>query len=275
MSLNFPVISSTDVVNHGRVAAVDNLTVFTLAIWVKPNTVAASDRRWFLKTNAAISTGGWFLGMRAADGTAPRINILYATANAVANANAGYLKANVWSFVVATFDGSAAPKIYVGYLNVSATEVSYSSTAAPSGAHKDDSANSIGVGNPYDANGANVSCADGEIAFAAISNVVLTIAEIQRLQRDSLAWVNKTTDVPYLRGVQFICHEGMPEMGKGLQRDWGPNGLHGAVVQSTGIKQNFGPYMPVANRTLSRLNQLVQAIKNRRTLGARVGSRMG
>lgn len=276
MSLWFPVTTSNDRVNHGRVAAVDNLTVLSLAIWYKPDSISNSDRRWFCKTVAAAG-GGWFLGCRAADGSAPRINVLYATTNAVANAGSGYLKAGVWSFIAATFDGVAAPKIYVGYQDVPAKETSYASTATPVGARNDDSAVGIGVGNPYDSSGGNAACAQGEIAFTSLSNVVLTLAEIQRIQRDSLYWVTRSGAQPYIRGLVFGCHEGAQEFGKGLQRDFGPYGLHGTIIESTGVKFGYGLYTAsrAATARLQRLNQIVLSIRNRRTLGLRVGSRMG
>lgn len=113
-----------------------NMTAATVYAWVYPTTLTAGR----IITMKGYAQGYWKLNIPGTPGRI-RASIDYLTADADAQSVDGVMATGKWYFVAATFDGTSAPKLYLGDLTHEVTEVAYvSAPVAPSGAKGDETA---------------------------------------------------------------------------------------------------------------------------------------
>ena len=176
MALTFGGATS-DRVNCGSGASLDDLSPFTWMAWIYP-TAFTSGRRLAEKGSSTQkvmllsgTSGDWRLQV------ARTVASNYIT-------NDTPLALNTWKFVAATFDtGGGAGEIinlYTGGLNTIATESSYTSPADGSGAVTADASGDFVIGNVGVATFNQAF--EGRIAFFGVWNRALSLGEIRAQQ---------------------------------------------------------------------------------------------
>ncbi len=207
-------------------------TSATLYFWVYP-TAATASRSLFRKISVALA-GGWSLATAASNGL--RTTVAYATANADARSPSA-LVANTWQFVATTFDGTNAPKIFVGSLSAIVAELTYNISTAPSGARVTESGAQIVVGNIESPASTFAAGFPGRIALMNwMPGVALTEGELRSHQFNPRPHANSKIFAQYgFNGVS-------------TQPDWSGNGNSGSVTGATQVD-----HVPiwVRGRTLS------------------------
>lgn len=225
-SLSFS--GSTDQVDFGSAALLDNINTGTYFVWLKNDAFAAFEQL-INKGNAAGTRHRLgFAGAGAPDNF--RFLIQRATTPLEIISSDTPFVSNTWQCVAVTFDsggGSTDQKLYVGSLTAPIAEVSsYSIQQAGSGAVGDDSGDSLLIGNT---NQNNVWT--GQIAVVAIWNRVLTAAEIRAQQFRPFC---KASD-----GCVLFTHLGWA--GTGTQPDLSGNGNNGTVTGAS-----LADHVPIA-----------------------------
>jgi len=209
---------STDRVNHGQSASIDDLVASGVSIlaWVYRVGSGANQHLFSMDGPGATNAG---ILMLASD--ALRVLVRRATADADYISDTGFVPANAWAFLAATFDSGASPTvhIYKGSLSALAAEVSYASTADGSGAVVADNANDKWVGN---IERANTNPFEGRVARLGYFNAPLSLAAIQRLQF-AMAGVWQGA------GARLLAEY----HGSGTQPDYSGNDNAGAVTGAT------------------------------------------
>jgi len=175
--------TSSDNVNCGHGATLNNLTVYTLMAWCMP-TVAPSASRLMTKS-AGVGTGGSGRNFTIHNiSTRAAFQIGRATASMTCTAdlvNFAAYALNIPLFFAATVDLSAGlPKMYMGSLTMPCAEPSaYAAQTLGSGAAGDDSATDWYLGN-Y--SGLNVAFV-GPIWVAGVWATVFDLGRLRELQR--------------------------------------------------------------------------------------------
>jgi hypothetical protein len=216
-SLTFGAATS-DRVNHGSAASLDNLDPFSYALWVYPTTVTGN-RIIIAKSSAAGSPNGKFLGF---EGASTRIQFIVdrvtTDTNYVTNLTA--LTTNKWWFVAVTFNSAGAvgeiANIYQGDLTATLAEGTYSTATDGSGANRDEAAISLSVANSTPATPA--SAFQGRIAWVGVWNRELSLAELRAQQFHPA----KTSGNVLFAAYGFN--------GTGSQIDWSGNANAGTVT---------------------------------------------
>ncbi len=209
--------ASTDLVEFGSLASLDNLLTFTYITWLYPTTLtvgnriyskdAGGDDRAFIElhwgnSDAILASVGWSVGSDESD------------------SSAGVLTTNAWQCVAVTYDHAGAGnriRIYKGTLSSLLSEVSYQFNAnTGSGTHDDSTANLI-IGNKT----APRKVFQGRIANACVWNRVLTLGEMIQQQFSP----HPTS------GCVLFSQLGYN--GTGTQPDWSGNINNGTVTGAT------------------------------------------
>ncbi|MGH7391434.1 MAG: LamG domain-containing protein [Candidatus Rokuibacteriota bacterium] len=210
MALSFS--GTTQDINFGSPAGLDNLNTLTFAAWVYPVTVTVGSQLWD-KSDAAFTTER---RSSITDTGAFRVAFGRATAYAVAQSVVSTMTANAWQFVAFTWDGTAAPKLYRGTLATAIAELAYATSTAGAGAIHNDSAESMRIGRAEGFGQFN----GGRIARVQVWNRVLTLNELLQQQF-----------CPHLTSSDvLLCELGLN--GVGTQFDRSGNGHHGTVSGS-------------------------------------------
>lgn len=240
MSLYFGQTSGA-YVNCGRVAAADNIAAGTIAGWVR---VLAWDTAgdYFGVVNKGINTYANYVSLDIMP-WAPNIGyadclIQRATTDLQVRSSVPVAILNKWCFAVFTWDIAGAntdQHVYYGDMSNALQEATYSIQQVGSGAQKDDSANSVGIGNfatPaagqfYD--GGN----DREMHWAGLWNKQLTIQELEQIRKETMQGLAKP------KGAVLYMYLGRDI---GTQQDLSGNNLHGtpgATDTFIRVGQNF------------------------------------
>lgn len=192
-------------------------TSATLYFWVYPTATTAS-RSIFRKISVALA-GGWSFATAASAGLRTTVN--YSTTNADSRTTSG-LVINTWQFIATTFDGVAAPKIYVGSLTAALAELSYNVSNAASGSRVTESGAQIVVGNIESPATSFSAGFPGHIAVMNwIPGVVLTEGQLKSHQ--FMPRVHPSTKIFSQYGFN----------GTSTQPDWSGNGNAGTVAGAT------------------------------------------
>ena len=188
MSLLFGA-NTTDKVNHGSAAAMDNLTTLTIWAWVYRTTNGGAQ---IIASKSNVSTGWVFLAEVQSGEGCIRFLIRRATTDSDFISNTLQIPLNTWTFVAATWDDAATPKVklYKGSLSSVVAEVSsYQVSTAGSGTPVADASQSFCVGN---ADGGTLPFL-GRIQRGALVSSILTLKQLREVQiATSLAACNVT-----------------------------------------------------------------------------------
>ena len=221
MSLLF-TNNSTDAIDHGSAADIDDLSAFTFWAWVYPTTIA-SDR--FLLTKV---DGTGFNGILLKFYGTGQMSLLRdrATTEAACDTATNTVSTNAWQFVAATFDVNGADaastvNLYHGDLSTQVTEVSTNQQQG-SGALVSEAAGALRIGS-YEPFGGGESFA-GRIACYGLVNRYLSLGQIQALQ-----WRPLTN----MSGCLLLVPAG--RTGHGSQTDLSGNGRTGTEVGTVGL----------------------------------------
>ena len=225
MSLLFSE-SSTNLVNFGSAAALDNLARGTFLGWFYPTTVANAFRTFAGKAGSnqiALHRRGI-----AGGGSMLRMYVTRATTEQNATSATATLTANAWQFLAGTWDVTdGGPKVYRGTLAALVSDVTDTS-ADGSGAKGDDSAVAVHVGTtPGASESPGMRC-----AMFQMHNTDLLLAQLIEQQF-----------FPHpLASTLIYCQLGYA--GTGTQPDWSGNGNNGTVTGAT-VTPDHVPMRPI------------------------------
>lgn len=213
MALDFSGANS-DRVDLGSGASIDNVNTISLLIWFKIPSPSGNPQLLWDKTIASFARFRQIIAIQT-----NRLDIIFSRATTAAQARSvdNAFVANAWSFAAFTWDGSGAPKIFTGDINTAATEVSYATSQAGSGAPDDDSAESMLLGAQVTLS----SGCDGDIATFQMFDVELSLADIVLHQFHP----HNTADCVVLMPLGFN--------GSSAQADWSGNSNNGTVTGAT------------------------------------------
>ena len=214
MALTFGAATS-DRVDHGSAAALDNLTKFTYLLWLFPTTL--TNLRMFLSKDDGAAANIYF-GLSGTGGNIEFQVDWSTSAGFVRSSSTPLATTSKWYCVVATYDSLAAQQnhMYVGDLVTALSEPTYSNNTNGSGSQSDDSARSLVIGN----DGTTLAL-QGRIAFAGVWNRAMSLAELQSQQfRPRVS-----------SGSLLFTHYGFN--GTDTQPDWSGNGNAGTVTGAT------------------------------------------
>lgn len=168
---------TSDRITFGASAAED-LTVFTAVAWIQFASNFTAERQILAKTNASYQ-GKQFLQSQGTAQNDFQSFLGRTTTDMVSRSTANALVAGVWNVVLATSDGTNAPKLYVATMGNDLAEVTYAVQQAGSGTFHDLSAANLMVGSrmPLDTFWA------GQVAEVGLWNRVLSAQEIQSVGR--------------------------------------------------------------------------------------------
>jgi len=220
--------ATSDRVNHGSAASLDNLAALTAMAWVYPTTLTSS--RTIISKYRGSSSIGWRLAL---SGTGGDISLEWFRTGTDMNyitSDTPLAITNAWYFVAMTAD-STVGHIYTGTLTTPVVESSYGASTAGSGSPDADGARSLFVGN-VDATSPTLAF-QGRIAWAAVWNRVLTREEIQAQQFKPFC---KSSD-----GCVLFTHLGWA--GTGTQPDLSGSSNNGTVTGAT-----VSDHVPIARQ---------------------------
>ena len=170
--------SSSDRIDLGSPASLDDLSAYTILLWVKPSTLTQVTR---LSTKEPGAGGNhvFRLGSGAANDELFFVRTR-ATTTTVYETDNSNLTTGKWWFIALVWDDAQTPevRIYVGDLNTLATERTYTTSTDGSGALTTDAADPWQIGNR---NGGS-DALGGDYAFYAIFNTMLTTGQIHAQQ---------------------------------------------------------------------------------------------
>ena len=218
--------ATSDRVNYGSGASMDDLTSHTVTMWVyldsyvdgktmfgkRANSpVSSFKNRFGLETNATDTNGG--LRVAFSQSTS---GLTYRTGNAG-------ITAGKWWFLAYTYDSGATPRVHIyrGDLSTIVTETTYATAADGSGTYSTDASQSVIVGNTLNVAGAFADSFPGKISNVAYYNKVLSLAEI-RMQQFRPHVTPNTVLFSYLGFT-----------GTGTQPDWSGHQNAGTVTGAT------------------------------------------
>lgn len=214
---------TSDKVDCGSGASLDDLAAGTFLAWVYPTALKADDT---IVVKTAQSTG--MRNFIAVGSGALRVDIDRAT-DLVIVSSASVLSTDSWQFVAAVFNTGGADadqKLFHGTLTSLAAETGYQVQQVGSGAVVSDAAHNLFIGN---FNSGTFGAFAGRIAWVAHWNRVLTLAEIRAQQFRP----HKTS------GCVLFMHLGFN--GTGTQPDHSGNFNSGTVTGAT-----VAPHVPLA-----------------------------
>lgn len=213
--------ASTDRVDIGSNASLDNLATGTMIAWCFPVTPGGAD----VISGKAPAGFGAYREFAIASANL-RLSFILNRATTDLNAFSGnnVITAGQWNYYGCVWDVGGAngdQKLFVGDLTTIVAEIgSYTIQTVGAGAQSDDSGSSQGIGNYVEEAGSNFSF-EGDIAFFAIWNRVLTLGELRAQQFR-----------PHVtNGCVGFYHLGFN--GTGTQADWSGNGNSGSVTGAT------------------------------------------
>ena len=209
--------ATSDRVDCGSAAGIDDLNPFTVMMWVYMTTFT-SGRRLASKRNSGGSLGWAF----ALTGTNNLIcQVARATSPTDFRTNSAPLATNAWRFLAMVFDSAAAAgeaaNIYSGTLSAIATECTYGTALDGSGAVAADAAQTFKWGNQM----GDTVAFQGRIGPCCYVNRALTLGEIR-------SWQFRPRKIS---GAQIYMHLGFA--GTGTQPDWSGNANNGTVTGAT------------------------------------------
>lgn len=213
MALSFGS-ATTNKVNHGSAAALDNLATGTIVLWIKPVSVGAAFRGWASKGLDSASSG-WLLHQRSFAGQTFRFALFRATSD-LAIVSTIVLTTD-WQCIAATWDiaVSGSCVLYRGSLT-SLMATCVDTVDVGSGAVVTDAGDNLIVGN---VDIVDTSSANALIASIAIWNRVLTANEVKQQQ----------FRLTPTSGCQILTHY----YGTGLQPDYSGHLNVGTVTGAT------------------------------------------
>ena len=215
MSLSFTG-GDTDNVNFGSGSSIDNLTAWTIILWLYFNATGTPSR-------VVAQKGSFGGGNRNPDfyfdfaAATLSFNVDRATVD-TSTVSSTTVPTGAWTCVAATYDGTDGGRIFQGSLTALLTENSYTVNTVGSGAIADNSAANLFVGG--DGSGSNNSF-NGNVDSVAVFNRRMALAELQSHQ------FNPRVE----NGCVLFTRLGFN--GTGTQPDWSGNGNSGTVTGAT------------------------------------------
>jgi hypothetical protein len=211
--------ATSDRVNFGNPAELNNLAAFTVGGWYYPTTLTNLRR-------LVVKGGFWALRLTGTSGNligeVPRAT----TSGSATTNNTPFSATNSWRFVALTWDIAASPtlRIFAGSLSSPVAECTYSAQASGSGAQSDDSAAQLIWAN----NAGATNAFQGRNGVGFLYDRVLSLGEMRQQQF-----------APYRApSCQLFCHFGWS--GVSTQADLSGNANHGTITGGS-----LGPHVPL------------------------------
>ncbi len=211
--------STTDRIDFGSGASLDNLAQFTYAAWAYPTTVTAGNIGVLFQKGLAAAGVWLLLAFDSNNGEMESITVR-STTNCHARSSTNWLTVNTWQFLACTIDTASSTntdeQLWRGTLTAPPAEPpSYGIQESGSGTTSDNSASNFTVGNRTTNHGREWP---GPIAWVGVWNRRLTEGELLA------QWMR-----PHVTsGCVLFSHLGYNKLG--TQADWSGNGNNGTVV---------------------------------------------
>ena len=213
MSLNFAG-GSTDRVDFGSDASLDNMSEFTFMFWARWEVFGSLDFLFSKGASDDLALHFRFSGIALNEFAFDRARATTDLFVAQSNTGSHNLQTDTWYCVAATAHETNAPHIYSGSLTEIFAEYPYDSQITGSGAFTDDSGSNLIIGN----NTGFTQATEGDIAFVQVWDRQLSLAECRANQ------FRMTPD------VDTVAFSHLGYNGTGTQPDWSGNGNSGTVT---------------------------------------------
>lgn len=214
MSLLFGGATS-DRVNFGSGASLDDMTAWTWILWMYPTSDTGNQS--FIGKGTGADVGRKNLERRAADVNDYSFFAFRSGVDALAETTGVNRPLNAWKYVAMGYDDSDGPRIYHGDLSTLAVEASYTTRTVGTGVIDADASLDLFVGN----NKGLVDAFVGRIAVVQVFNANIGLGRIRQQQFQP----HNTED------CRLLCHLGYN--GTGTQYDLSGYGNHGTVTGAT------------------------------------------
>lgn len=177
---------TTTIVNCGTATSLDNLSPFSVAAWIYPNSVGENNLGYI-----AGKPGGWSLNLATA--ATPRVSFTRTAATSLVRGSAnGTITLSAWNFVVMTWDGDITNPVGSCKLYINGSETTYLVRTAGVAPNGDDSAGNFCIGN-RDTDTARTF--NGIIDNVIVCNRVLTSTEILGMWNSGSGTENLNDDI--------------------------------------------------------------------------------
>lgn len=215
--------ATSDVVDVGSGASLDDLDPFTVLLWCMPTTLTSGRALW-----SKMGTGNKFLRFSDAAGNVQLFVTRAVTTSYITN-TAPLGTTNQWALLAASFSSAQVAgqivKIYKGALGVPAAAQTFGTATDGSGALTTDN-----TGNGRWSNMSSLAVSfQGRIAMGAVFGAELSLADVQSWQQRPRVTVGANAAKAFFR----LGNEGV-----GTQQDYSGNANTGTV---TGATQGDGP----------------------------------
>jgi len=179
MALTF-ADKTSDKITITETAAMIDLDKVTYLTWIKMNSLTSPTVFGVTKDDQG---GGGTLRIGQQSDTSGNFRIFRGGATQGLNytTNDNPLVAGTWTFVAADYDFNTVAHIYTGTLTTLAVERTYAFSDNGTGAITTDTGEDMIIGNRH-ANSGDDDSADFDLAYSALYDTVLTLAQIQSLQ---------------------------------------------------------------------------------------------
>lgn len=212
MALTFN--DSSQQVDHGSDASLDDMVPITILMWVYPTTIDTTYRRAIAKGGSGLMELAFTDEFDIGVPNNFQFGRGYSTTGAFSRAAQDTITVNKWQCIAVTFAALVAPKLYHGDLDTIITETAYALEIAKSGTLVTDASLSLRIGRREDATDTFL----GRIAFVGMWKRELTLGQLQAQQFHP----HVTAD------CKLFTHYGFN--GTGTQADWSGNTNNGTVT---------------------------------------------
>lgn len=220
--------ATTDVVDHGSAASLDDLPLSTFTVWAWVyRTANRSNQHIFSKDNSFPS--GWSLTANNVSGTDGELRfVVFRTDSTGTNwadaiSASGLIALNVWTFVAGTYDPTGTPqmRLYIGTATTPVAEVgSYFRQQNGVGSFLSDAAANLYVGNLQ--RSTTLPFLGNIERGGLVAGSLLTAGQLAQLQYGGLAQAN-------VAGTRLL----FGYAGTGTQADYSGTGNNGTVTGAT------------------------------------------
>lgn len=219
--------ATSDRLDCGSGATIDNLTTYTWTAWVRATTL--TDGRQMLSKNdgSGVAEKGFSLNGAGGD-TRQRVGYNTTDSNFITNTTP--LSSAVWKFLAWTFDSGATPQtaVWVGDERAAVAAATFGTSTAGSTTINSDAAINFLIGN----NGALTLAFQGDIGPVTVHNAVLTEAQINTVRAQTMNAPSAVMVIPV--GYNATA----------THTDWTGTGNNCTV---TGATRTGDPQIPLAN----------------------------
>lgn len=213
-------------IDHGNGSSLNDLTVGTVAFWIKHADTNTTFRTLINKIYTPSFPAGWSVFRNATTGYIrfdfqKSSTYLRIAPNSILQGTTEY---SFWAFTWSASGVDADQKGYFGDESTLVSEISYSAQQVGTGTYNSDASKTLSVGTNPTSN----DSIDGDWAWVGIWNAQLTLTDLL------LQWKNLQAPIVKRSNNVLFCHYGIHGSGGvGSQLDWSGNANNGTITGAT------------------------------------------